>query len=272
MKQLSLQDIKDQSLEILQDVHDFCEKNGIVYYLAAGTLLGAVRHKGYIPWDDDVDVFMLRPEYEKFVASYKSDRYDIMAIENDKDFITPYAHVVDLQRTTVGFMNYPHHIKHFGLKLDVFPLDMAPDSRDEFDNQFDEMLEVGRRLKHARHALCPFDMSKSYKYNRRLLSDKLRNAFGRKAIKYVRQIDRIAQRIEWGSTSHVALLACPLPMARQYFRLEDFDERVLIEFEGREFWAPKRYHEVLTAEYGDYMTPPPPEKRHGSHTQAIFFK
>lgn len=272
MKQLSLQDIKDHSLEILQDVHDFCEKNGIVYYLAAGTLLGAVRHKGYIPWDDDVDVFMLRPEYNKFISLYQSSRYELMAIENDKDCINPYAHVVDLKRTYVKNMYYPHHRKHFGLKIDIFPLDMASDSREEFDAQFDEMLAVGQYLWKARHANCHFDLGKPWEYNRKLFADKRHYKNGRMARQFVEQIDAIAQRVPWGTTQHVALQACPLKNARQYFRLEDFNERVFLDFEDRKFWAPKNYHEVLTAEFGDYMTPPPEDMRHGEHTWDIYFK
>ena len=103
-KQLTLRDVQMVSLEILLDVHEFCMKNGIRYFMSGGTLLGAVRHKGFIPWDDDVDIFMLRPDYDRFVASYHSDRYVLLTMENDKDYFLPYAHVADMERTVIEYI------------------------------------------------------------------------------------------------------------------------------------------------------------------------
>ena len=70
MKELTIEEHKKLALDILIDVADFCEKNGIRYFLAYGTLIGAIRHKGYIPWDDDIDIMIPRPDYDKFLKLY----------------------------------------------------------------------------------------------------------------------------------------------------------------------------------------------------------
>lgn len=87
-KPLRIEDIKRISLDILIDVHEFCVNNNIHYSLGYGTMLGAVRHKGFIPWDDDIDIIMLRQDYEKFIKSYRSENYDI--IYHDKKKIIFY--------------------------------------------------------------------------------------------------------------------------------------------------------------------------------------
>ena len=99
MKEMTLREVQLFGLEILKDVHHFCTLNGIRYSLAYGTLLGAIRHKGFIPWDDDIDIVMPRPDYEKFCKTFKSDAgYDIFS-PVEGDCYLGYARVCDLKRT-----------------------------------------------------------------------------------------------------------------------------------------------------------------------------
>ena len=78
MTPISPEQVRIAMLDILQEVHDFCERHSLTYFMAFGTLLGAVRHKGFIPWDDDIDIWMPRPDYERFIASYAHPFYKVL--------------------------------------------------------------------------------------------------------------------------------------------------------------------------------------------------
>ena len=102
-KQISLAEQKEILLGILIDVDTFCKANNLQYFLACGSLIGAVRNNGFIPWDDDIDIFMKRDDYERFIRIYNSDvnkQYYVVSRETNKDFYLPYAKVND-NRTTL---------------------------------------------------------------------------------------------------------------------------------------------------------------------------
>ena len=121
MKLLTLSETKEISLNILKYVSDYCNEKGIRYFAAYGTLLGAVRHGGFIPWDDDVDLVMLREDYDKFVESACSDftgRYKCISFTQDT-FVFPYTKIIDTETTAIS--DNVMEIEKHGMGIDIFP-------------------------------------------------------------------------------------------------------------------------------------------------------
>ena len=131
MKIITENELKQLELDILKDVALFCEKNGMRYYLCGGTLLGAVRHGGFIPWDDDIDIIMPRPDYMKFLKLYNNRKsiYRCNSIFNRPDWYSSFAEVEDT-RTIKRYKGFSQKEIH-GVSIDVFPMDGAPASEDE---------------------------------------------------------------------------------------------------------------------------------------------
>ena len=120
-KYINVEELKHIQLDMLSDIAEFCEQNNIKYFLAYGTLIGAIRHKGYIPWDDDIDICMPRPDYDKFLSLYnkKDSAYKAVAFELDENYKLPFAKVNDT-RTVMWETMYDQDV--FGVYIDVFPL------------------------------------------------------------------------------------------------------------------------------------------------------
>ena len=270
---LTLREIQEESLAILLDVHHFCEESGIRYFMAGGTLLGAARHQGFIPWDDDVDLFMLRPDYDRFIASYQSQKYHLLTMDNDPDYFLAYAHVVDMDRTVIEYNFDPFTRASSGIKIDIFPLESVPDDETAFDAQYAVGMKLWKRFNYARKALWHFSLSRPLKYNWNLLKKKIRTRNGRTLFDLNREIDANARKYPYGSSSYVGLVCVPLERAKQRHLLKHFAETVYLDFEGYKLCAPVGYKEVLTTAFGpDYMQLPPVEKRKGTHLMKVYYK
>ena len=125
-KMISLEQQKLISQEILDYIAEFCNKHNIRYYLAYGTLLGAVRHQGFIPWDDDIDIIMFREDYRKFLSLFRSNRYHCLSFENDT-YYQSFSKIVDSKTAMVTDNMIP--LEDLGVAVDIFPFDYLSDDR-----------------------------------------------------------------------------------------------------------------------------------------------
>lgn len=127
MREIQREELKKLEFDILKDVAEFCEKNQIRYYLCGGTLLGAIRHKGFIPWDDDIDIIMPRPDYIRFNNLYnkRDSNYKVHSLFTDKNWYSTFAEVEDTR--TIKTYNGFNQLGTFGVNIDIFPIDGSPD-------------------------------------------------------------------------------------------------------------------------------------------------
>ncbi len=274
MKELTLRELQLFALDILKEIHIFCEERGIRYAVAYGTLIGALRHKGFIPWDDDIDIAMPRPDYERFIREFRSDRLKV-AIPGE-DSYQPLARVYDT-RDTLAFSKYGWKTgERGGVWIDVFPLDAVADDPVVFDRQAEECRLLFNKVAHMRKRLATFADLRALSGGRKLWQRWARVLVKRVKISREQVMEanreqlRVMARHPWGSTGHVSQLGAREWVYRDHYPADIIDKTELAPFEDTEVRVPVKYHEFIVPQYPDYMTPPPPEKR-VRHISCKFF-
>lgn len=257
MKKISLEEQKDILFEILCSFDDFCRQHGIEYILAYGTCLGAVRHGGFIPWDDDIDVAMTRDNYDKLLALWEdTPQYALLCHERcGREYESPLAKLVD-RRTKIIQHNRTEKFE-LGLYLDIFVLDRMADAQSA-QQAVDASLCLSKRYLRAT-TKYRFRTVINWKNNIRILPSKIYS--GKRCVKALeRLISRsISPKGEW-------MAFITFTLGRTLYPAAVFDGTVDMPFNGRPFKVPADFDRYLTITYGDYMQLPPPEKQRSYHT------
>lgn len=242
-KLLTLEDKHRILLDIMTDIDVFCRENGIRYTISSGTLLGAVRHGGFIPWDDDADLFMLREDFDRFVSLYKGRRYHLLYnVRTEKEFFAcGFAKVNDPSTFKVE----KQALTRYGVSVDIFPLDAVPEDPRERQAYMHGIMRLHNRLYHRQHT----DLVS-------LLKSRSRSLDG-----WWKACDDAVRSGKYASSPYVAHI-----VGTQNYRTvidrSRFDTLGEITFEGRTFSAFSEPESYLALVYGpDWMTPPPPGKR-----------
>jgi len=244
-----IQELRQIQMGILDEVHRFCEAQGLRYFLSSGTLIGAVRHQGYIPWDDDIDIYMPRADYERFLQTYTdvSGRYRAIDPQREAHYYYTFAKVVDTRTRMVEKEAEGYEI---GVYMDIFPVDYVTDDLKERERIFKQkkLLYKIRRCKIS---------------NGNPLQSRLAYLVYKHWPLSVRQIEqRIRKLILLAEpTRTVCNMTEAGPTIKGCFPAEDIATAVDIAFEGRTYKTMVGYKDYLERTYGDYMTLPPVDQR-----------
>lgn len=255
-------------VSVLSHFAEFCEEHNLRYSLAYGSVLGAVRHKGIIPWDYDIDTYMPRPDYEKFIKLFKEqESYDYQLLTPyDPFYPEPFAKIGDKHTSLLFTATYP---VDYGIFIDIFPLDGVADSVEERGKDFDEFNFCLRRF---RVAQC----SRSYKvlanfisqgYYFRVLKLVLLMPFKNSLRShYLKKMKQLAYNHSYEASEYVIQYRDDsYGREKAWIPREWIENTIKVPFEGVMVRIPKDYDKYLKHYYGDYMQLPPEDKRDDRH-------
>ena len=244
-----IQELRQIQMGILDEVHQFCEQHGLRYFLSSGTLIGAVRHRGYIPWDDDIDIYMPRQDYEQFLLTYTDAKGIYRAINpsTDPHYYYTFAKVVDQRTRMVEKETEGYEI---GVYLDIFPVDYVTDNLSRRERVF--------RIKKLLYKIRRCKISNSNPLQSRLAywCYKLLPLSAHEVFQLIQKIIVLEE-----PTQTVCNMTEAGPKMKGCFPAADIASSVDIEFEGRTYKTMVGYKDYLERTYGDYMKLPPIEQR-----------
>lgn len=266
MKKLTVSELRDVQMSILDTVHEFCISNGIKYSLSDGTLIGAVRHKGFIPWDDDIDIYMPRADYERFeelFPSIKDGRYVLSSMYRDKEWHSTFAKVWDNRTISeIGSKN----TKPYGVFIDIFPVDDVPDDISEWKSYMRIMKYRNKILSNRFRAISK---KRSVANNFAIIILRILT-FWLSPQKALMLMDSYAQKYN-NKGYHSCFENSYGPDLKAPFPKELFNELKYYPFENREYLAFADADTYLTLSFGDYMQLPP-EKDRVHHEEIAYWK
>ena len=270
---MTLRDLQQESLKILKDIHQFCIDNEIKYTLQGGTLLGAVRHKGFIPWDDDIDITMPRPDYERFIKTYHSQSgYTVFSRELEQyksSVYIAYARVCDMKHTFVDDTLSFWTDHETGIWVDVFPLDGADATKEETRKRIIKLKKAWKTGVRKRVARRPFSKVKGMGKKGRLFIKKAISAGT--SFSAIDKHIQLCQEIPFSQTGFYSNFAFLSYGIRERHRTEVLDKTILTPFEDAQFYIMSGYDEALKEKYGNYMKLPPLEKQVRAHSSNKYF-
>lgn len=252
MREIPITESKKMLIDIMDAIDSYCRKESIQYSLAYGTLIGAVRHQGFIPWDDDIDILMPRKDYDKFIHSFHTDSFRVFSSESDHSYPLQYAKVSDIRTYSVDQWGNESY-----LAIDVFPIDGLPNSsiiRQIYIKRIEFLSRIWSSQLFTKNLKCSREFS--FQKNCLILASKFIGLFF--SMETVsKHFIHVKHRFPFEQSKSCTLLRPPIVI----FNTEKMRNLVDATFEGHIYKIPEEYDYQLRLIYGDYMTVPPVEEQ-----------
>lgn len=274
MQLLSMKEVQKGSLEILKVIDKICDELNLKYCLAYGTLIGAIRHKGFIPWDDDVDIMMPREDYDKLIQYFIDNKEKLRPLE----VINPQVNKkCPFTISRISDFRYKLDVDNeddygLGLFVDVYPLDGVGSTVKEYtklknkSSRYASMCFISTRKKVKREN-TKSNLKMAIKYPAFVIAKVLGKTF------FMNKLYEIAEKCNYDSSKYIGCIIWASDDGlRGIFPKKWFDEMIDVEFEGSYFKAPKDYDKVLSHGYGKYMELPPEKDRIAHHYYDAYKK
>ncbi len=271
MREIYLEELKKIELDILCKVHEICIREGFRYSLAGGTMIGAVRHKGFIPWDDDIDILMPRPDYKKFIeyCKKKETDFDLLCNETNPDYGYLFAKAM-AKNTVIYEENVNRNNIELGVYIDIFPVD-------GIGNTYREALRNFIKFEFDREILNASNWKYYFRSNTHsIIYEPIRFFFYllSRSVDYRKTINKIQAFYESKDfdSMKIAGSIAGVYRSKEILNKQVYTNTVDMLFEGLKFKAIKNYDNYLKKLYGDYMKLPPENKRVTHHRFKAYYK
>lgn len=267
MKEIFIDELKKIQLDVLLHLDAFCKENNIQYFLCGGTLIGAIRHNGFIPWDDDIDVMMTRENYDKFAKLYSikdKSEYKYFSCDIDKNY--PYT-FAKLSNENTMMKEYSNCEYDMGVNIDIFPVEYVSDNKKEQQKVVDNCQRYINMMNLKR---VKISSTRNLVKNIVLLLSQFCLSFISTS-KLVHLVDNIAKKSSLTRTNTMAVLVWGYKM-RELQPASNLESQIMHKFEDLEFPIPIGYDDYLRRLYGDYMQLPPADKQVTHHCFKAYWK
>lgn len=255
--------VKEIQLDLLRNFIDICKDNNLRYFLLGGSCLGAVRHKGYIPWDDDIDVGMPRPDYERFLQLAQQELPDHVFVQThstDKEYPNNFAKLRNSNTTFIESSIKNLNVNH-GIYIDIFPLDGT------YSNKFQYKLHLLKIRLLAKSIARVFNFT--HHYTLKEIVARMLSVIYAPTVNYaIKKREKLMKKVNYDNASVVANW-CGAWAEKEIMPKSIFADGITASFDGIEVVIPKEYDKYLTRMYGDYMELPPEEKRVSHHYNEV---
>lgn len=263
MKEITFEESKIIMLKTLESIDKCCRDNNINYSLCWGTMIGAIRHKGFIPWDDDIDLMMQRDDYNRFLSVYNDPNYEVYTPLRNKNCIQVLTKISN-KNTIVFFNNYPRK-SLFGLWISIFPYDNAPDDNmKSWEKKRTRLLNL-YHIKTVRYLSTDSLLIKIVKFLLKTIVPYSSFTLAKKIEKHLSLFNQLI-------TKNICIWDNGYGFTKFfYFPTKLFENYEEVEFGGVKCKIIKGYDEFLRMYYGDYMQLPPVEKQVPSHDYKAYY-